>query len=324
MAQAIKIGQPGGAEALKLVEIDVPRPGAGEALIRQTAIGVNFIDIYHRTGLYKLPSYPAGIGLEAAGIVEEAGQGSRFKPGDRVGYCGGPPGAYASHRAVADKYLVGLPDGLPEQTAAAVMLKGLTAHYLLCRTYKVQKGDTVLIHAAAGGVGLIACQWAKHLGVTVIGTVGSEGKAALARENGCDYPIVYTKENFVQKVKEITEGRGVDAVYDSVGKTTFMDSLDALKKFGMMVSFGNASGPVPPVEPLLLTQKGSLYLTRPSLMHHIEDTAEYAASAAELFGLVAGGIIKARVGGAYPLSQAGQAHIDLEARKTSGAVVLVA
>jgi NADPH2:quinone reductase len=322
MAQAIRITQPGGPEVLKSEDIATTSPNAGDALIRQTAIGINFIDTYHRSGLYKLPSYPAGIGMEAAGIVEEAGQGSGLVPGDRVAYCGGPPGAYAAYRTMQAKYLVKIPDSMSDQVAAASILKGLTAHYLLRLTYPVKKGDTILIHAAAGGVGLIACQWAKHLGATVIGTVGSEEKAVLAKDNGCDYPIVYTKDNFVQRVKEITEGRGVNVVYDSVGKTTFMDSLDCLKKFGMMVSFGNASGPVPPIEPLLLTQKGSLYLTRPSLMHHSEDTEAYVRHATELFDLISKQVIKVRIDRTYALSEAQQAHIDLESRKTSGAVVL--
>ena len=323
MAQAIKITGPGGPEVLKLEEIEPARPQAGEALIRQTAIGINFIDTYHRSGLYKLPSYPAGVGMEAAGIIEEAGQGSGLETGDRVAYCGGPPGAYAAYRTMPAKYLVKIPEGISDQIAAASMLKGLTAHYLLRLTYRVQKGDTILIHAAAGGVGLIACQWAKHLGATVIGTVSNEEKALLAKANGCDHAIVYTKENFVQKVKEITEGRGVSVVYDSVGKTTFMDSLDCLKKFGMMVSFGNASGPIPPIEPLLLSQKGSLYLTRPSLMHHMEDADAYARNAAELFDLIAGKIINVRIDRICKLSEATQVHIDLESRKTSGAVILL-
>lgn len=323
MVAAIKIRQPGGPEVLTLEDAPVAAPAPGEVLIRQTAVGVNFVDTYYRTGLYKQPSYPVGIGQEAAGVIEAVGQGvSGFAPGDRVAYCGGPLGAYAAARVIPARFVVRIPDSISDAMAAACMLKGLTAHYLLRLTYKVKAGDTVLIHAAAGGVGLMACQWAKHLGATVIGTVGSDEKAALAATHGCDYPVVYTREHFVEKVKEITGGQGVEVVYDSVGKTTFMDSLDCLKRFGMMVSFGNASGPVPPVEPLLLTQKGSLYLTRPSLMHHLEDEAGYRAHAAELFDLIGRGIIKVTVGAAYSLSEARQAHIDLESRRTTGALIL--
>ena len=323
MSQAIRIHETGGPDALVLEEIEPGQPAEGEILLHQTAIGLNFIDIYHRSGLYKLPSYPHGLGLEAAGVVEAVGEGvTRFKPGDRVAYCGGPPGAYAGQRVIPARLAVRIPEGISDQVAAASLLKGLTAHFLLTKTFPVQKGDTVLIHAAAGGVGLIACQLAKHLGATVIGTVGSDKKARLARENGCDHAIVYTREKIVPRVREITGGKGVEVVYDSVGKNTFMDSLDALKKFGMMVSFGNASGPVPAIEPLLLSQKGSLYLTRPTLMHHIEDPIAYAAHAAELFQMIGQGIIKITIGGTYKLADVKRAHMDLEARKTTGALVL--
>lgn len=321
MALAIRIHQPGGPEALQLETVELPKPGQGEVLIRQTAVGINFIDVYHRTGLYKL-NYPAGIGLEAAGVVEETGQGVDLKKGDRVAYCGGPTGSYASERIIAARHLVKIPDGISDEIAAASMLKGLTAHYLLCRTFRVEKGHAVLIHAAAGGVGLIMCQWAKHLGATVIGTVGTDEKAVLAKQNGCDHVIIYTKENIPARVKEITEGRGIEVVYDSVGKATFMDSLDCLKKFGMMVSYGNASGPVPPFEPLLLSSKGSLYFTRPNLMNHIEDTKLYRDYAADLFALIGQGVLKIKIGGQYKLSEARQAHIDLEARKTTGSLLL--
>lgn len=323
MAQAIRIHAPGGPEALTAEEITPAKPKAGEVLVRHTAIGVNFIDVYHRTGLYKQPSYPAGIGLEGAGIVEEAGQGVALKKGDRVAYCGGPIGSYATHRLMAEKFLVKIPDGISDDIAAAAMLKGLTAHYLLFRTFKVERGYTVLIHAAAGGVGLIMCQWAKHLGATVIGTVGTEEKKALALKHGCDHAVIYTKENIPARVKEITKGQGVEVVYDSVGKATFMDSLDALKKFGMMVSYGNASGAVPPFEPLLLSSKGSLYFTRPNLMNHIEDTNLYRDYAADLFALIGQGILKITIGGKYTLSEAAQAHRDLEARKTTGSLLLI-
>jgi NADPH:quinone reductase len=321
--KAVRIDSPGGPEALKVTELPVPRPGKGEVLIRQSAIGVNFIDIYHRSGLYKLPSYPAILGLEGAGMVEEAGEGTAFKPGERVAYCGGPVGAYAQYRVMQEKFLVKLPDAIDERMAASVMLKGMTAQFLLRRTFPVKPGHTVLIHAAAGGVGLIACQWAKLLGATVIGTVGNDEKAALARENGCDHVIVYTRENIAGRVRELTGGQGVDAVYDSVGKATFMDSLDSLKKFGMLVSFGNASGAIPPFEPLLLSQKGSLYLTRPTLLHHIEDTEYYRAGAEELFTLAARGAIKVRAGGSYALEEAAQAQRDLESRKTTGSLLLI-
>lgn len=319
--QAIRIHAAGGPETLALEDIHLPEPGRGEVLVRQTAIGVNFIDIYHRTGLYPLP-FPSGIGLEGAGIVEKAGQGAEFRPGERVAYCGGPPGAYATHRILSGKHLIRLPNNIPDTVAAASMLKGLTAHYLLHRTFKVENGHTLLIHAAAGGVGLILCQWAKHLGATVIGTAGSEKKAALAKANGCDHAILYRNENFVQRVRELTAGQGVDVVYDSVGKSTFLGSLDALKKFGMMVSFGNASGVVPAFEPAILSQKGSLYLTRPILMHHIEDRTYYELAAAELFDLIGKGIINIRIGATYPLANARRAHGDLESRKTTGALVL--
>ena len=289
MRERVVITHPGGPEALALESFAPTAPGPGELLIRQTAVGVNFIDIYHRSGLYKLPDYPAGIGLEAAGVVEALGQGGRFAIGDRVAYSGGPPGSYATHRVMEEKHLVRIPAGISDEIAAAALLKGMTAHYLLRQTFRVKKGDVILVHAAAGGVGLILCQMAKHFGVTVIGAVGSDDKAMLAKENGCDYPIVYTRESVPARVKDITKGQGVDAVYDSVGKATFMASLDCLKKFGLMVSYGNASGAVPPFEPAILAQKGSLYLTRPSLMHYIEDRAVYEQGARELFDLIGQG-----------------------------------
>lgn len=323
MHLAVRIHETGGADVLKLEEVGVAPPGMSEVTLRQKAVGLNFIDIYHRTGLYKLPSYPAVLGLEASGVVEKVGEWvTHLKPGDRVAYCGGPTGAYAQRRTLPAKHVVKIPDAISDDVAAAVMLKGLTAHYLLRSTFRVQKGDVLLLHAAAGGVGLIAGQWAKHLGATVIGTVGSEEKAKLARENGCDHAIIYTRENVVQKVKEFTDGKGVDVAYDSVGKTTFMDSLDCLKPMGMMVSFGQSSGPVAPLDISALSQKGSLYLTRPTLMHHIEDTGAYAKAAAELFGLIEKGVIRARIGRTYPLKEVRQAHRDLEGRKTTGAAVL--
>lgn len=323
MALAIRIETPGATEAMKLTEVTLTKPGAGEVRVRQTAIGVNFIDVYHRTGLYKQPSYPAGIGMEGAGVVEEAGEGSGFKSGDRVAYCGGPIGSYASERIMPAKWLVKIPEEISDEVAASAMLKGLTAHYLICRTFKLEKGQWALIHAAAGGVGLILCQWAKHLGAHVIGTVSTEEKATLAKAHGCEHTIVYTKENIPARVKEITAGRGVDVSFDSVGKTTFMDSLDSLKKFGMLVSYGNASGPVPAFDPLLLSQKGSLYFTRPNLMHHIEDTNLYREYAADLFELIGKGVLKINPPTRYKLEDAAKAHMDLESRKTTGSLVLI-
>lgn len=325
MAQIVRIHETGGPEVLKIEEVAVPQPSSSEVLIRQCAIGINYIDIYHRTGLYKLMSYPIGLGMEAAGVVEKVGKAvSHLQPGDRVAYCGGPVGAYAEYRCIPARHVIRLPDAISYEQAAAVMLKGLTAHYLTHLTFHIHAGDTVLIHAAAGGVGLIACQMAKHLGATVIGTVSSEEKAVLVQENGCDYPIIYTQEDMVEKVKEYTGGKGVDVVYDSVGKTTFMDSLDSLKKFGMMVSFGQSSGSIPPFEAGLLSQKGSLYLTRPTLMDHIENYDHYVANAATLFDLVARKIVNVRIGGLYHLEEVRQAHIDLESRKTTGALILQA
>ncbi len=323
MTQAIRIHAPGGIEALALEDITLGAPAAGEVRVRQTAIGINFIDIYHRSGFYKLPSYPSGIGMEAAGVVEAAGEGAGFAPGDRVAYCGGPLGAYAGARIMPAKQLVKLPDSVTDEIAAAAILKGLTAHSLLRRTFRVESGHTVLIHAAAGGVGLIMCQWAKRLGATVIASVGTEDKASLAKAHGADHAVLYRSEKVSERVREITGGRGADVVYDSVGAATFMDSLDALKKFGTMVSFGNASGPAPAIEPLVLSKKGSLYLTRPTLLHHIEDIDYYREATAELFALIGQGALNIRIGGRYKLSEAGKAHGDLESRRTSGSLLLI-
>jgi len=323
MAQVIRIHETGGPEVLRIEDMDPTPPGDHEVLIRQHAIGVNFIDIYHRTGLYKLLSYPIGLGLEAAGVIEQAGKAvTGFKPGDRVAYVGGPVGAYAVYRTIPAKHVVALPDGVSFDQAAAGMLKGITAHFLLTHIYKVAPGDTIVIHAAAGGVGLLVCQMAKQIGATVIGTVSTEEKAELARANGCDHPILYTRDDIVAKVREITQGQGADVVYDSVGQSTYMQSLDCLKRFGMLVCFGQSSGPIPPFDISLLAQKGSLYLCRPSLMHYIEDTERYATSAATLFNLMEKNIISVRIGGTYPLENVKQAHIDLESRKTTGALVL--
>ncbi len=323
MPYAIQFDQPGTADALCWREVPAETPGKGEVLVRQSAIGINYIDIYHRSGLYPLPSYPAIPGLEAAGEVVACGEGvTHFSPGDRVAYARGAVGAYREMRVVPEALLVPLPESIDDITAAAIMLKGLTAHYLLRRTFPVREGHTVLIHAAAGGVGLLFCQWARHLGARVIGTVGNEEKAALARANGCDEAIVYAHEDVAQRVRVLTSGEGVDAVYDSVGQATFMASLDCLKRFGTLVSFGQSSGPVPPFDIALLQQKGSLYLTRPTLLHHTEDKDAYRAAAAELFSMLAQGHLKPRIDRIMSLKEAAEAHRLLEGRKTSGAVVL--
>ena len=323
MAQAVRVHEVGGPEVLVVDDITPAVPGDHEVLIRQYAIGVNYIDIYHRTGLYKLLNYPVTLGLEGAGVIEHLGSTvTGFAIGDRVAYCGGPVGAYAQYRTIPAKHIVKLPDAVSFEQAAGGILKGLTAHVLLTRTFAVQPGDTVLIHAAAGGVGLIACQMAKQLGATVIGTTSSDEKAALARENGCDHTILYTREDVAQKVRELTQGQGADVVYDSVGQSTFMGSLDSLKRFGMLVNFGQSSGAIPPFDISLLAQKGSLYLSRPTLLHHIEDVDYYASGSAAVLDMMAKGALTIRVGGTYPLEKAKQAHIDLESRKTKGALVL--
>jgi NADPH2:quinone reductase len=323
MAKAIRLSKTGGPEVLQWEEIDVGQPGEGQARVRHTAIGVNFIDTYHRSGLYPLPM-PTGLGSEAAGVIEAVGPGvTHVRAGDRVAYAGGPPGSYAEVRVMPADRLVKLPEGITEKTAAAMMLKGMTVQYLIRRTYKVQSGETVLFHAAAGGVGLIACQWLKALGATVIGTVGSDEKAALARSHGCDHTIIYSREDVAKRVREITGGKGVPVVYDSVGKSTFQGSLDCLRPLGLMVSFGNASGPVPPFELSLLTQKGSLYLTRPTLATYTATRADLEATAHELFDVVLSGKVKIEINHNYPLKDAQQVHRDLEARKTTGSIVMV-
>lgn len=305
-------------------EVEVPAPGPGQALIRHTAVGLNYIDVYHRTGLYPLPQMPAVIGMEAAGVVESIGPDvTEVRPGDRVAYAAPPPGAYAERRVMPASRLVCLPPDIADRQAAAMMLQGMTAQYLLRRTYRVQPGDTILFHAAAGGVGLIACQWARHLGATVIGTAGGPQKAALAKAHGADHVIDYTSEDFVARVKELTGGKGVAVVYDSVGKDTFLKSLDCLRPLGMMVSFGQSSGSVPPFDTGLLAAKGSLFLTRPSLMAYTAERADLVASAAELFDVVKSGAVKIEVNQTYPLSEAAQAHRDLEARKTTGSTVFL-
>lgn len=323
MTYAIRLHQTGGPEVLRWEEIDVPPPAAGEARVRHDAVGLNFIDTYHRTGLYPLP-LPSGIGLEAAGVVEAVGAGvSEVQVGDRVAYAGGPVGAYAEVRNIPAHRLLKLPESINFNTAAAMMLQGLTAAYLLRRTYRVQPGDTVLIHAAAGGVGLIASQWAKALGATVIGTVGSAAKSELAKAHGCDHVINYSTENFTQRVREITGGEGVAVVYDGVGKDTFIGSLDSLRPMGTMVSYGNASGPVPPLDLILLSQKGSLFITRPTLMNYTAKRADLEVLGADLFEMVGAGKVRIEINQTYPLAEAAQAHRDLEARKTTGSTILL-
>jgi NADPH2:quinone reductase len=323
MAKAVRFHKTGGPEVLVLEEVAVGEPGPGQARIRHTAIGVNFLDTYQRSGLYPI-ALPSGTGNEGAGVVEAVGPGvSSVKPGDRVAYTGAPPGSYAEARLYAADRLVKLPEGISEEQAASIMLKGMTAQYLIHRTYAVKSGETVLIHAAAGGVGLIACQWLKALGAKVIGTVGSDEKAALAKAHGCDHTIVYTRENFVERVKEITGGKGVPVVYDSVGKTTWEGSLDCLRPRGLMVSFGNASGAVPPVNLGILSQKGSLYVTRPTLVTYIASRAELEETAKSLFEVVKAGKVRVEITARYKLADAAQAHRDLEARKTTGSVILL-
>ena len=324
MPKAIRIHEYGGPEALRWEEVEVGAPGPGQLRVRHGAVGLNYIDVYHRTGLYPLPSLPWTLGMEGAGQVEAVGEGvTEFKVGDRVAYASPPVGAYAEARLIAADRVVALPDAIDDRTAAAMMLQGMTAQYLLRRTYRVQPGDAILLHAAAGGVGLIASQWARHLGATVIGTVGSEEKAELARAHGCHHVIVYSRENFVERVREITSGQGVAVVYDSVGKETFTGSLDCLRPLGMMVSFGNASGPVAPFEPGILAAKGSLFLTRPTLMTYTAKRPDLLASAADLFAVVQSGAVKIEVRQTYPLAETAQAHRDLEARRTTGSTVLL-
>jgi len=304
-------------------EVEVGEPGPGQARVRNTAVGVNYIDTYHRGGLYPLP-LPSGLGNEAAGVVEAVGAGVDWvKPGDRVATGTGPLGAYSTARIVQADRLVKLPDGIDDRTAAAIMLKGLTAQYLLRQSFPLKGGETILFHAAAGGVGLIACQWASALGATVIGTVGSDEKAKLAREHGCAHTIVYTRENFVERVKEITGGKGVPVVYDGVGKETFPASLECLSPRGTFVSFGNASGSVPPFNLMLLAQKGSLYATRPTLVNFATDRASLNAMAGELFGMVQSGKIKVEIPQTFPLAQAADAHRALQGRQTTGSTVLL-
>jgi len=321
MTKAIRIAETGGPEVMKLVDVEVGAPGPGEAQVRNHALGLNYIDTYYRSGLYPMP-LPGGIGLEGAGVVTAVGAGvTEVKVGDRVAYCGGPVGAYAEVRNMPAAVLVKLPKKVDFETAAAMMLKGLTVQYLFRRTYKLQKGQTILFHAAAGGVGLIAMQWAKALGVTVIGTAGSEEKAALAKKFGADHVILYRKENVPERVREITKGAMVPVVYDGVGKDTFQASIDSLQPFGLMVSFGNASGPVPPIP--LTVLKGSLYLCRPGLMPHTAKRENLVEMAADLFRMVGSGKVKIEIDKRYALADAVKAHKDLESRKNTGSSILL-
>jgi NADPH2:quinone reductase len=321
MPHAIRVHEFGGPDALKWEEVEIDEPGPGQVKIRQQAAGLNFIDVYHRTGLYKqeLPFTP---GVEGAGVVEAVGAGvDNVKVGDRVTYAS-QIGGYAEERLIAADRVVKLPDSISFEQAAAVMLQGLTARMLIRAIHPVKAGETILIHAAAGGVGLIVCQWAKALGATVIGTVGTDEKAELARAHGCDHPIVYTRQDFAREVDRITGGKKLPVVYDGVGRDTFMKSLDCLRPRGLMVSFGNASGPVEPISPLLLSQKGSLFLTRPTLNHYIATREELEQSASELFDLIASGKVKVEVKQRFALSDAAEAHRALEGRKTQGSTVL--
>ena len=323
MPKTIRIHQPGGPEVMQWEEVALGEPGPGEARIRHKAVGLNFVDTYQRSGLYKVP-LPSGLGSEGAGVVEAVGPGVSFvKPGDRVAYNGGPLGAYSEARIMPAQRLIVLPENISFETGAAMMLKGLTVQYLLRSTYPVKPGETILWHAAAGGVGLIACQWAKALGVTVIGTVGSEEKGALAKAHGCTHVINYARENFVEKVKQLTGGKGVPVVFDSVGKDTFMGSLDCLQPRGLMVSFGNASGAVPPFDPVILSLKGSLYLTRPTAVTYFAARADLEKGSAELVDMITSGKVKIEINQRYPLRDVAQAHCDLQARKTTGSTILI-
>lgn len=321
--KAIRINRTGGPEVLEYVDVEVGEPGPGEARVRHHAIGINFIDVYFRTGLYPQP-LPAGAGMEGAGVVEAVGEGvTEVKVGDRVAYAGRPNGAYAQSRIMPSSLLLRLPDNIDFETGAAMMLQGLTVQYLLNRTYKVKAGDTILFHAAAGGVGLIACQWARAIGATLIGTVGSDEKGKLALAAGATHVINYNSENFVERVKELTGGAKVPVVYDSIGADTFIGSLDCLQPLGTMVSFGSASGPVPPFSLQELASRGSLFITRPTLFSYAAKRADLEAMAADLFEMVASGKVKIDINQRYPLAEAARAHEELEARKTTGSSILL-
>lgn len=323
MPKAIRYDQPGGPDVMKWVDVETGKPKAGEVRVKHHAVGLNYIDVYFRNGLYPQP-LPGGLGQEGAGEVVEVGEGvTALKVGDRVAYTGVPPGSYAEERVLPAEKLVALPDAIGYEDAASIMLQGLTVQYLLRRTYPVKAGDTILIHAAAGGVGLLACQWAKALGATVIGTVGSDDKAELAKAHGCDHAIVYTRENFTERVKAITNGAGVPVVYDSIGKDTYLGSLDCLAPLGLFVSFGNASGPLPPIESKEFASRGSLFFTRPTLFTYIAKRADLERGAAELFDVVSSGKVKTSVHQRYALADVADAHRDLEARRTTGSTILL-
>ncbi len=323
MSKAIRMEKTGAPEVMQWVDVEVGEPGEGQIRLKQTACGLNYIDVYFRTGLYPQP-LPAGLGMEAAGEVSAVGPGvSGLKVGDRVAYVARPPGAYAQERLLRADQVIRLPDAISDEAAASIMLQGLTAQYLLRRTYRVQAGDTILIQAAAGGVGLLVCQWAKALGATVIGTVSSDEKAHIAKAHGCDYPIVYTREDFAARVREITNGAGVPVVYDSIGKDTFTKSLDCLAPLGLFVSFGNASGPLPPIDSSEFAGRGSLFFTRPTLFTYIAKRSDYESMAAELFEVVASGKVRTSINQRYALKDVAQAHADLEARRTTGSTILI-
>jgi len=323
MTQAILIKSHGGPEVLSLQDVSVGPPAADAAVVRHTAIGVNYIDTYHRSGLYPLP-LPSGLGVEGAGVVESVGDSvTNVKPGDRVAYAGGPPGSYSERRVIPARLLVRVPDSISDETAAAALLQGLTVHSLIQRVYKAKEGDTVLWHAAAGGVGLIACQWLRSLGVTVIGTVSTDEKAEVARAHGCTHVIVYSRENFVDRVKEITGGVGVPVVFDSVGKTTWEGSLQCLRRFGLMVSFGNASGAVEPFPASVLASRGSLFLTRPVLGDYLAERQDLERASTELFAAIRQQAVKVEAKQKFSLLQAAEAHRSLESRNTIGATILI-
>ena len=323
MVKVIQFKTPGGPDVLEMTDIELAAPAEGEITIRHTAIGLNFIDTYHRSGLYPLP-LPSGIGMEGAGVIEAIGNGvTDLAVGDRIAYASPPPGSYAESRNIAADRAVKIPSGIEDQTAAAMMLKGMTAQYLIRQIYKVGKGDTILIHAAAGGVGQIVCQWANHLGATVIGTVGSEAKAEIAKTNGCHYPILYNDEDFVERVTEITDGKMLPVVYDSIGDSTFQKSLNCLRQRGLLVSFGQASGPIPPVDLGIFAQKGSLFFTRPTLFNYIATAEDLRSTADDLFHAVSSGIVKIHIDQTFPLTDVRAAHEALEARKTTGSTILI-
>ena len=324
MPKAIRIHQTGGPDAMQWEDVEVGAPGPGEIRIRHEAVGLNYIDVYFRTGLYPAPSLPFSPGMEGAGVVDAAGEGvDSLSVGDRIAYAAPPVGAYAEERLMPAEKVVKIPPGVDSSQAAAMMLQGMTVEYLLRRACPVQSGDTILFHAAAGGVGLIACQWAKHLGATVIGTVGNDEKAELARAHGCDHPIVYTRESFTERVRELTDGAGVPVVYDAVGRDTFEGSLDCLQPRGMLVSFGQSSGKIEPFDVGILSAKGSLYITRPTLMTYTASRADLEASAQALFDVVGSGAVRITVNQTFPLAEAAAAHRALESRQTTGSTVLL-